>query len=479
MAQIQNAQNQNALAQYQLGSAQRAEQGQTALGQAYGEFYGGGAGMGGAPGAAPGELPYGAMKQTIVNKLSKTAPHLIPAEIARISEMEQKALLTKETQGKIDAQAAAQIDKSLSQFRQAVPAINDADSAVRYIQAQYADPVLGKVAVRFKPLEQTIAETRQRFSTPEGIQQWKIENAGITGDKLIDMMKQTTHTTDLGGQVRERQMDYFGKPIGEPTYTQKTATQGEILRHQDAKARLAAESATGQLTPATLDFAAETFRQTGQMPITGIGKNAAGLRTQILNRATELANGMPAADLAATVATNKQDIGSRTKAVKDFSTGIQGRQVNAFNTAIDHLSTMDKLSDALQNNDFKAINALGNTITRQTGMPPPTNFDAAKQIVTAEIIKAVVASGGGVTERQEAERNFSTANSPAQLKGVMNTYKELLGGQLKSSNLQYENTTGRKDFYKKLTPDAKATLSRLRGAEAPAGGVDTNNPLLK
>ena len=228
LAQIQNAQQQNALAQFQLGAARRAEQGQTALGQAYGEFYGGGAGLGGAPGAAPGELSYDAMSNAIVNKLSKTAPYLIPAELAKIAEMKQKSLLTKETQGKIDAQAAAQIDKSLSVFRQAVPAINDADSAVRYIKAQYADPVLGKVANRFKPLEQTIEETIRRFSTPEGIRQWKIENAGITGDQLIAMMKQTTQTTDLGGQVRERQMDYFGQPVGEPTFTQKTPTIGDV-----------------------------------------------------------------------------------------------------------------------------------------------------------------------------------------------------------------------------------------------------------
>ena len=232
LAQIQNAQQQNALAQFQLGAARRAEQGQTALGQAYGEFYGGGAGLGGAPGAAPGELSYDAMSNAIVNKLSKTAPYLIPAELAKIAEMKQKSLLTKETQGKIDAQAAAQIDKSLSVFRQAVPAINDADSAVRYIKAQYADPVLGKVANRFKPLEQTIEETIQRFSTPEGIRQWKIENAGITGDKLIDMMRQTTQTTDLGGQVRERKMDYFGNPVGEPTFTQKTPTVGDVTGQQ-------------------------------------------------------------------------------------------------------------------------------------------------------------------------------------------------------------------------------------------------------
>lgn len=243
-------------------------------------------------------------------------------------------------------------------------------------------------------------------------------------------------------------------------------TPGELLTDARARERLQAEMATGQLTPESLDVAANVYLQTGQLP-TGLGKAAAGLRSQVMNRATELSGGKPAADVAGDIVGAKLDVASRGKAVKDFSTGTQGRQVNAFNTAIDHLDTMDKLSDALQNSDVKAINAIGNTVARQTGAPAPTNFDAAKQIVTAEVIKAVVASGGGVTERQEAERNFAAASSPAQLKGVIDTYKKLLGGQLNSLGLQYANTTGRKDFETKLTPAAKTEFQRIRGEEQP------------
>jgi hypothetical protein len=154
-----------------------------------------------------------------------------------------------------------------------------------------------------------------------------------------------------------------------------------------------------------------------------------------------------------------------------FSTGPQSRQVTAFNTAIDHLDTIDKLSDALNNNDIRAVNTIGNLIAKQTGQPAPTNFDAAKQIVTSEVIKAVVASGGGVRERQEAEANFSNASSPAQLKGVINSYKQLLGGQLNSLGLQYENNTGRTDFNKKLTPAAKKEFDAVRGKTTESAPV--------
>ena len=113
--------------------------------------------------------------------------------------------------------------------------------------------------------------------------------------------------------------------------------------------------------------------------------------------------------------------------------------------------------------DIRAFNTIGNLVAKQTGQPAPTNFDAAKQIVTSEVIKAVVASGGGVRERQEAEANFASASSPAQLKGVIDSYKKLLGGQLNSLGLQYENGTGRTDFNKKLTPAAKKEFDAVRG----------------
>ena len=312
--------------------------------------------------------------------------------------------------------------------------------------------------------------------TPEAAQQQWQQVANLSP------AQRTQHFNDLSVSSQER-------------YKMNTVSANEKARLGQAEShfqqRLAQETATGALTPATLDMAANVYLKTGQMPPLGMGKAATALRQSVLNRAAEIggqgADGatVAPADIAGNIVSNKQDVGMQTKAVKDFSTGVQGKQVNAFNTAIDHLSTMDKLTDALQGGDTKAVNAIANTIASQTGSPAPTNFNAAKQIVTAEVIKAVVASGGGVKERDEAERNFAAAGSPAQLKGVINTYKQLLGGQLNSLGLQYENTTGRKDFDKKLTGEAKQAFSSVRqqhtgGGMAPPAATDMlkQNPSL-
>jgi hypothetical protein len=457
LAQIQNAQNQNQLAQYQLGSAQRAEKSQNMLADAYAQ----------ATDPATGKIDY--------NKL--TGLLAAGGGGAQLPGIEKTR---RETETAAIAQQKAVVelgDAKLKQSRQFLDTINptDPNAPAEYIawhEANHRDPILGPMLaargvtadLSRKRIEDAIAKGPAEFTR-------LLNESKLGTEKFMEMNKPHYVNQDTGAGGRTLTSPGLGGaatvvPGSEFTKTMTFADRIAQKNANLAQQRLDQETATGVLTPQSLDVAANVYLQTGQLP-QGMGKSASGLRTQVMNRATELSTGKPAADVAGGIVEAKQDVASRGKAVKDFSTGTQGRQVNAFNTAIDHLGTMDKLSDALQNGDIKAFNALGNTIARQTGVPAPTNFDAAKQIVTSEVIKAVVASGGGVTERQEAERNFANANSPAQLKGLINTYQDLLGGQLKSLSLQYENTTGRKDFDKKLTPAAQSVVARVR-SESPA-----------
>ena len=167
---------------------------------------------------------------------------------------------------------------------------------------------------------------------------------------------------------------------------------------------------------------------------------------------------------AKNIITSKTDTATQKRALTDFSTGIQGRMVNSMNTAVEHLSTLTELADALKNNDLRAINTVGNLVAKQTGSAAPTNFAAARQIVAQEIVKAIVANGGTGREREEAAANIAAAGSPEQLAGVISTYQELLAGQLKSLGLQYKNTTGRDDFNTKLLPSTLRALSRVEAA---------------
>jgi hypothetical protein len=426
-------------------------------------------------------------------------------------EFQQKQALIKKAGLETTKLESEIVDNKLKQSRQFLDTIDPADPSApaRYLawhEANHKDPVLGPMlTARGVTVDQSRANIDNAIRQGPQAFAALLNQSKLGVEKFAELNKPQVFQENLGGVNRVSTIPGMG---GAPTIvsnTKKEATPGELLVDKRARDRLDAEiNSTGDFSPASLDLAANLLIQTGQLPNLGMGRNAAALKTRIYNRATELygnpAGAAPsvnppgvapnvnapaganapvpfnAAAMADQIVGSKIDVATKTKAAKDFSTGIQGRQVTAFNTAIDHLATMDKLSDALQNNDIKAFNYLGNVIAKQTGQPAPVNFDAAKQIVTAEIIKAVVASGGGVRERQEAEANFATANSPAQLKGVINTYKQLLGGQLNSLGLQYENTTGRTDFDKKLTGDAKKAFKSVReqhSAGTSAGASST------
>lgn len=155
---------------------------------------------------------------------------------------------------------------------------------------------------------------------------------------------------------------------------------------------------------------------------------------------------------------------AKTKAARDFTSGSQGNAMRSFAVAGQHLDQLNGLVDALNNKDTQAINRIGNYISEQTGNAAPTNFDAAKDVVSKEVVKAIVAGGGGVAERQELSELMSKAKSPAQLKGVIQQYRGLMSAQ-HDALLQQRRAAGLPD-----TTLPKYTDANGSPPAAPGGG---------
>ncbi len=230
-----------------------------------------------------------------------------------------------------------------------------------------------------------------------------------------------------------------------------TARRGQNM----ADARAKADEQAPISADAILNAAAR-YNFDGTLPPMGMGKNAAAGRSAILNKAAELKYGVDPEQQRRDQMTNKGKVAAENAAVKSFSDGRLGSTVRSFNVSISHLNTLDELADALHNGDAQALNRASNYFKSQTGNPAPTNFEAAKKVVADEVVKAIVGTGGGVHDREEAAKVIAAANSPAQLKGVIGTYKELMRGQLHGLQQQYEVSTGRTDFDKFLSPAARA-----------------------
>lgn len=135
----------------------------------------------------------------------------------------------------------------------------------------------------------------------------------------------------------------------------------------------------------------------------------------------------------------------KAKAMRDFTTGKQGDSIRSFAVASDHLTQLKGLITALDNGNTPLVNKYANIVAQQTGSVAPTNFDAAKGIVAKEVLKSIVAGGGGVEERQELAHLLDNAKTGKQLGGVVDTYLHLMGAQRDGLMRQYELSTGRKD----------------------------------
>ena len=436
VAAIQNAQNQNALAQYQLGAAQRAETRDVARMNAL---------------AQAGNDP-----TAVANALLKAG------DVKGYSDF----VNAQQTRAK---QQSDLLDSSLKRSREFLSNVTTPEQYLAWHQANHADPVLGPaLAARGVTPEQTMEQIQQALQTPNGFQEL-LNKSKLGVEKFAELNKPHYFTENLGGTSRVTAVPGLG---GKPTIiseTKRTATPGELMVDARARDRLTAETAVGSLSPQSVDLAANIYLQTGQLP-PGMGTKASSMRAQVMNRATELAGNKPAAEMATDVIAGKQDVAAQAQAVKAFNTGVEGRKVVAFNTAINHLDTMSKLADALQNNDMRAFNIIGTGFARQTGSAAPTNFDTAKSIVGSEVAKAVAGAQMALADRKEIREQIDKASSPEQLRGAINTLQELLGGQLSSLRQQYETSTKRKDFDAKLSPRAKQVVSGLEGQQPAAAG---------
>lgn len=583
-ATIQNAQNQNALAQYQLSAAQREDAATNALNAAYKDAYN----------TETGDID--------LNKLRKSLSTggfgaKLPALEKSFSELKTQKLTQSKTETEL-------IDSKLKQQRSFLDTIdpNDPNAPQQFIawhEANHRDPVLGPLlasrgvtadqargrieqAIKQGPqafaqllmqsklgTEEFIKQNAPKFfSQDTGEQTQLVSVPGLGGPATTVLGSTATKTLTPGEKAQQSrpvtvaanatlvnpitgveifkgapapssiaamQAEADALPAGDPRRDQleqkiKKETQNtphfvssgqgvmavdpqtnkatpvlvngrplldsstelgqaqlKIARQrlnlsEQTERRLQEEAdSSGGLSSQALDIAAQMVVQSGVMPPLGSGKRASEARVQVMNRVAEM-TGTDAAAGASNIIGNQQNTLAAKSTLKDFTSGISSRRVTANNTAINHLETMDKLAADLNNRDTRIFNAAGNAFATATGQTAPTSFDAAKQLVAAEVIKAVVSNGGGVTERQEAAQNFSRANSPQQLREVINTYRELLGGQLQSLEGQYKAGTNRDDFRTKfLTPNTQKVLpaAPAKPAARNSGGVDLSNPLLK
>jgi hypothetical protein len=220
LAQIQNAQNQNALAQYQLGSAQRAENVQNAMSKAYSESID----------PATGQVNY----NTLIGKLAAGgAGAQIPGVEKTRKELETAALQQQELKTKLATAKTAQ-------FRDQLTNVNSPEAAAQWTIAMYKDPHLSGT-VSSVPLEAALAEIPK---TPQEFDLWKKQNS-LGMAEFIKQNKPTTQVVDQSGQRQVLQIPGLG---GLPTSVGTYADVPLPANVEEQKGRIAKLGASQNIT---------------------------------------------------------------------------------------------------------------------------------------------------------------------------------------------------------------------------------------
>ena len=156
---------------------------------------------------------------------------------------------------------------------------------------------------------------------------------------------------------------------------------------------------------------------------------------------------------------------SRQQVYKDFTSGLSARNITAMNTAIAHMGTMDKLADALKNNDVQAVNAAVNFTANALGRPEVNNYNLAGQAVSDELMRVFRQVNASQMEAEEFRKKFGNAvaaRSPEQMKGALKTASELLRGRLDAVNDQWKRGMNKEtDFPNIISPQSRDTLRKL------------------
>ncbi|NBU32971.1 MAG: hypothetical protein EBS36_07390, partial [Actinobacteria bacterium] len=192
IAQLQNMQNQNALAQYQLATAQREQESTNALNEAYRSAYN----------PQTGDIDINTLRKTLSTGGFGSK---LPGLEKTLGELQAQKLTQQKLQGEITAQPIALqiqqanlVDTKLKQSRAFLDTINPSDPNApqqyfSWFQANHADPILGPtLKARGITEEQFVTKIQQAMTQgPQAFAQL-LNQSKLGTEKFMELNKPTT-----------------------------------------------------------------------------------------------------------------------------------------------------------------------------------------------------------------------------------------------------------------------------------------------
>jgi len=132
-----------------------------------------------------------------------------------------------------------------------------------------------------------------------------------------------------------------------------------------------------------------------------------------------------------------------TKSIRDTKIGTAGGTLLAAGVASNHLDLLAQAGEALKNNNIQLLNSIAQKYGVETGAKPAVVFRAIGQKLNEEVEKVTAGGTPQVAALKEAHENLNVAESPEQIKGVVNAYVGLMNGRTSEIDAQAYRYTGR------------------------------------
>jgi hypothetical protein len=156
-----------------------------------------------------------------------------------------------------------------------------------------------------------------------------------------------------------------------------------------------------------------------------------------------------------------RDVLSRFRTEVDYSVGKPSQSINAANTLLGHLTTLDSKIDNLDNKQISGYNTVANWISKNSGNPQVTSFLVARKAVVNELERVFKGTGGSLSEIRDWESAISSAGSTAQLKDAVKTAADLMESRTEALSDNYERIMGKRKQF--ISPKGIAALEKIKG----------------
>lgn len=285
---------------------------------------------------------------------------------------------------------------------------------------------------------QVLEMYRQQAMSPKEQGEETTRLAQLPGQQAQSAIQQQVAAGMRGGLTPEQQT----------TAAQQAATEAETARHNRASEAVERQKAT---------IAQQTFNATYGSGLDANGQplapDAIKAQAQHDPQATAIANyqippisprmeadpkyrGLMQRILALNPSYDATQYQNRQKARIAFTTGTQGQQLNAMNTAMLHLDLLSQAAQGLQNGSFTPGNALYNKVATLFGASGPIGYTQIKHYLDGEV--GTLVKKGAVTDQELRDEGATGASSssPAQIQTYLQNAIRIAAS--KAHTLQYQ-----------------------------------------